>query len=145
MKNPLLAEPGPRPSSLYMNAGLTPCAGASSLITLLVVSIIVLVISNGIFLPSTALEKPKTGTSVLILLSLYCSVGTPKIVALVSGLPNCLLVSRAELITLINCSYQLALVASFQVTVEPDKFLLLESMIASVVLTLVNFKNPFPA
>ena len=92
-----------------------------------------LVISKGIFLPSTVFVKLNTGIAELMPLNLYCSVGTPKIVSLTSAFPNCLVGSNVAFITLINCSYQLALVASFHVTVAPDKFLLLESIIASVV------------
>ena len=128
-----------------MKAGVTPNAGGSSLTTEFNVSITVLVISNCMFRPSTVLVNPNTGTSVLMPLNLYCSVGTPTIVALASGLPNCLLGSNAELITLVNCSLQLAFVGSFHATVIPERFLLFESITASVVFTLVNFKNPLAA
>ena len=137
----MLVLAGPPPSSLYKNAKLLPGDGGSSYIESEFLNTVE-TISKSIVLPSMFLVKPYTGISVFNPLILYCSVATPAITFLSCGRPNCIISFIDELIILINCSYQLALLGSFHNTVCPDKFLPLLSIISSVVLTAENFNNP---
>ena len=101
--------------------------------------------SNGIALPAMDFVYVKIGTSSVVVLNLYCSVGTLCIVALPWLLPNSVLSDMAAFRTEINCSAQLELVASFHLMVCLLKSLPLLSKIDSVVLTDTNLSNPFAA
>ena len=140
-KKPLLFEPEPWPSSLYKNANLLPGNGSSSYIELL--SILVLTISKFVVRLSIVLLKLYIGSEVFeIEFNLYCSVITLSIVSFFILLPNLLSAGKAEFIIFINCSYQSAFVASFQITVCPFKFVPLLSKISSVDEMLSILRSP---
>ena len=102
-------------------------------------SISVLTTSNGKLCPSTVFWNEYLGMSVLMPLNLYCSCGTPFIVAFFAGLPKTPLAGSAAFITFINCSYHCGLLGSFHVICCPDKLKLFESTTSSVVFTDVIF------
>ena len=95
--------------------------------------------------PATDLENVKIGTSVVVDLNLYCSVGIPWITAVPWLLPNSVLSDMAELRIKINCSAQLVFVGSFHLTVCCAKSRPLLSTIDSVVVTELNLSRPLAA
>ena len=116
-KYPEFELPDPRPSSLYKNAKLFPGTGFSSVITLKSVSIPVDTISNCVEEPLTDFVNVYTGTSAPTDVNLYCCVSTPLIALDIAGLPTVPFCGSAEFNTRLNCSDQLALLGSFQITV----------------------------
>src|SRR6056300_471272 len=94
------------------------------------------------FLPATVLVNVNNGTSVELVLNLYCSDGIPCIEADPSLRPNSVLSAIAEFNTNINCSAQFEFVGSFHLTVCCARFLPLLSTMLSVVDTLLNFSSP---
>ena len=140
-KKPVFALAEPFPSCLYTNPNWLPGVGASSYITSCSLNA-VLTISNAMLLPATDFENVYNGTSFVVVLNLYCSVGMPCIVAAPSLLPNSVLSDIAELRINTNCSAQLLFVGSFHFTVCCDKSLPLLSIIFSVVDIVLNFNKP---
>ena len=75
-------------------------------------------------------------------LNLYWSVGTPSTESFLIGLPNCEFKGNAAFSTLSNCSLQVALLGSFQITDWLATFVPLLSITSSVVETLSILSNP---
>src|SRR6056300_147136 len=94
------------------------------------------------FRPATDFVKVNRGTSVDVVLNLYCSVGMLCIVSVPWLLPNSVLSAIAAFRIRINCSAQLVFVGSFHLTVCCERSLPLLSTILSVVDIELNFKSP---
>ena len=75
-------------------------------------------------------------------LNLYWSVGTPSTLSFLIGFPYCELSGNAALSTLSNCSLQLELLGSFQITPWLARFVPLLSNISSDVEALSILSNP---
>ena len=78
-KNPVLVLPGPVPSLRYTNPNWLPGVGGSSYNSSWPLNAVE-TISNVIPRDATVLENVNNGTSVPVVLNLYCSVGMPWIV-----------------------------------------------------------------
>ena len=140
-KNPVLGLESPAPSVLYRYENPVPGTGACSYMDSELTSVEG-TISNVLATPLIPLVNVNMGRSVLLLLTMYTSVLIPPMLSASFGLPKVCPDTLAAFSMFMNCSLELALVASFHATVMLARLLPPLSLTSCVVLTEVNLSRP---